>query len=335
MVRGLLSLCLLALGAPFLWAESLLPPTANHALFDNGGEDRYFVGTVGKSWSSGTFGCVRSNGHQMHEGLDIRAAERDKHGEPTDPILATADGEVMYINSRPALSNYGIYLVLRHRLNGIEIYSLYAHLAQVHAGLVVGQKVKAGDSLGVMGHTSNTKSGIGKDRAHLHFELNLFVNDRFAEWHKKAFPGERNDHGDWNGLNLVGFNPQLALLASHAEGAQFNVVRLIQSQPELCRVLVRKTSFPWLKRYQALIKPNPIAEKEGIAAYELRLDFNGLPFELIPRAASEVKAGAKYQLLAVNEAEYQRNPARKLVTKSGSHWHLASNGIHLLDLLTF
>jgi murein DD-endopeptidase MepM/ murein hydrolase activator NlpD len=331
----LLSAGILVVGHTALSAESLLLPTANQALFEKGGEERYFVGTVGKSWSSGTFGCVRSNGHQMHEGLDIRPTEWDRHGEPTDSVFATADGEVVYINSRPALSNYGIYLILRHHLDGIEIYSLYAHLAHVQPGLAVGQRVNAGESLGIMGHTANTKEGISKDRAHLHFELNLVVNDRFAEWHKKTFPGERNDHGDWNGQNLLGINPQLALLASHAQGAQFNLVQLIQSQPELCRVQVRKTNFPWLKRYQALIKPNPIAEKEGVAAYEMRLNFNGLPIELIPRAASELKKGSKYQLLSVNEAEYQKNPARKLVGKSGSRWQLASNGIHLLDLLTF
>jgi murein DD-endopeptidase MepM/ murein hydrolase activator NlpD len=331
----LLCFCLLGFRHTDLQAESLLLPTPNRAIFEQAGEDRYFVGTVGKSWSSGTFGCVRSNGQQMHEGLDIRATSWDKHGEPTDPVLAAADGEVAYINARPAFSNYGIYLILRHRIDGIEIYSLYAHLARLRQGLAIGQGVKAGDPLGILGRTANTRQGISKDRAHLHFELNLFVNDRFAGWYKKTFPGQRNDHGDWNGQNLLGIDPRLALQASRAQGAKFNMVRLVQSQPELCRVLVRKTSFPWLKRYQALVKSNPIAEKEGVAGYEMRLNFNGLPFELIPRAASELKKGPKCQLLSVNEAEYRKNPGRKLVSKSGSRWQLASNGIHLLNLITF
>src|SRR3954454_642996 len=102
------------------WFERSAPafelPTANHALFEKGGEERFFVGTVGKSWESGTFGCVRSEGWQMHEGLDIRCLQRDKHGEPTDPVLATADGVVAYINKLPSLSNYGNYLVVRHRI---------------------------------------------------------------------------------------------------------------------------------------------------------------------------------------------------------------------------
>src|SRR5213594_1812619 len=110
-------------------------PTANQALFEKGDEDRFFVGTVGKPWTSGGFGCVRTEGWQMHEGLDIRCLQRDRHGEPIDPVLATVDGTVVYINTRPSLSNYGNYIVLRHQIEGLEIYSLYAHLREIRAGL--------------------------------------------------------------------------------------------------------------------------------------------------------------------------------------------------------
>src|SRR5262245_44080305 len=72
-------------------------PTANRALFEKGGDERFFAGTAGKPWTTGTFGCVRTEGWQMHEGLDIRCLQRDKHGEPTDPVMATADGTVAYI----------------------------------------------------------------------------------------------------------------------------------------------------------------------------------------------------------------------------------------------
>src|SRR5881396_3396497 len=48
-------------------AEPFLLPTSNRALFEKGGEEKFFVGTVGKPWTTGTFGCVRSEGWQMHE----------------------------------------------------------------------------------------------------------------------------------------------------------------------------------------------------------------------------------------------------------------------------
>jgi murein DD-endopeptidase MepM/ murein hydrolase activator NlpD len=328
-----------ALVAPFLTfivqAQPFQLPTANHALFEKGGEERFFVGTVGKTWTSGTFGCVRSGGWQIHEGLDIRCLQRDKHDEPADPVMATAEGTVVYMNKRPSLSNYGNYLVLRHSVEGIEIYSLYAHLHEIRADLKVGQTVKSGETIAVMGRTTNTREGISKDRAHVHFELNLFVNDRFSAWQKRTNPEERNDHGDWNGQNLVGIDPWRVLIAQQREGAKFSLVRFIQSDAELCRVFVRKASFPWLKRYHALVRPNPKAEKEGVVGYEVAFDFNGVPYELIPRPASEIKSKAAVQLLSVNEAEYHKNPGRRLVTPKGSRWELTSHGSAWIDLLAY
>ena len=310
-------------------------PTANQSLFDADGGENFFVGTVGKTWTSGCFGCVRSEGWQMHEGLDIRCLQRDKHHEPTDPIMATADGTVVYLNSKPSLSNYGNYVVIHHRVDGLDIFSLYAHLSAMREGLKIGQSLKAGEVFATMGHTSNTGEPISKDRAHVHFELNLLATDHFSAWYKKKFPTERNDHGEWNGQNLLGLDPKLVLLGEHDTiGTNFSVLHFIQHQTELCRVLVRKTDFSFLKRYPMLIRPNPVAQKEGVAGYEIALNNNAVPFELIPRAASEIKGKTKYQLLSVNEAEEKKNPCRRLVTQRGTRWELAPHGTSALDLLT-
>ena len=72
-------------------------PTASRAIFEPDGEERYFAPTPGKTWESGTFGCVRSDGHQLHEGLDIKWTQRDRKGEPTDSVLASASGTVAYV----------------------------------------------------------------------------------------------------------------------------------------------------------------------------------------------------------------------------------------------
>ncbi len=319
-----------------LHAQPFHLPTANRALLDaDGGGERFFVPTVGKTWITGTFGCVRSDGRQLHEGLDIRCLQRDKHGEPTDPVLATADGTVAYVNRKASLSNYGNYIVLRHEIDGIEIYSTYAHLREVGADLKPGGAVKTGERIAIMGRTANTHEGIAKDRAHVHFELDLFVNDAFPAWYKKNFPGQRNDHGPWNGQNLLGLDPRAILLEQQRLGAKFNLVHFIQNQTELCRVVVRATNFPWPKRYPALVRANPLAQKEGVAGYEIALNFNGVAIELIPRAASELKGKAKFQLLSVNEAEAKKNPGRRLVTQRGSRWELAPHGIKALELLTY
>ncbi len=333
--HGLLAFLLPVAGLAAPAAPAFQLPTANAALFEKGGEERFFVGTVGKPWTSGTFGCVRSEGWQVHEGLDIRCRQRDKKNEPTDPVAATADGTVAYFNAKPSLSNYGRYVILRHLVDGWEIYSLYAHLSEIRADLKPGLAVKSGETIATMGRSTNTREGISKDRAHVHFELDLLINDRFATWYQKTLPGQRNDHGLWNGQNLVGLDPRLILLEQHAQGAKFKLLQHLGHQTELCRVTVRATNFPWLKRYPQLIQPNPRATQEGIAGYEIALNFNGLPFVLIPRAASELKGKAKVQLLSVNEAEQKKNPGRRLVTQRNGRWELTTRGQNALDLLSF
>jgi len=326
---------ILALSCLAVGAEAFKLPTANEAIFERGAEEKFFVGTVGKPWTSGAYGCVRTEGWQMHEGLDIRCLRRDRRGEPTDPVMATADGSVAYINRRTGLSNYGNYLILKHSVDGVEVYSLYAHLSEVRADLKPGATVKQGEQIAVMGRTSNTAQAISKDRAHVHFELNFFLNDRFAEWYRQHRVGQRNDHGDWNGQNLIAIDPQQVLLTERSQGKAFNFAAFAKQQTELFRVMVRDTDFPWLKRYPAFIKTNALPAGEQAAGYEIALNFAGLPYELIPRAASQIKGKAAVQLISVNEAEYSRNPCRRLVRKQGARWELTNAGQDLISLLTF
>jgi len=316
-------------------AEVFTLPTANRAIFKTGGEDEYFVPTPGKTWTSGTFGCVRTDGHQLHEGLDVKCLHRDKRGEPTDQVLAAANGKVAYLNAVAGLSNYGKYLILQHEIEGIPIFTIYAHLSQFADGLKTGDSVKQGEVIAIMGRTTNTRQPITKDRAHVHFEIDLRLNERFAAWHSAKLAGERNDHGNWNGKNLAGLDPKLILLEQQRLGSKFSLLDFIRSRPELCKVVVRDTKFPFLRAYPSLIRRNVKADKEGVAGYEISLDFNGVPYALVPRAKSEIGEGPRFQLVEVNENEAVLNPCRKLVLKRGGEWQLSNAGTQLLDLLTF
>lgn len=289
---------------------------------------------MGEAWVSGTFGCVRSEGWRLHEGLDIRSVERDENGEPTDPVLATADGTVVYCNRKAGLSNYGQYMVIQHRVDGIDVYSLYAHLSQIRADLKAGASVVALEPIGVMGRTTNTAQRISKERAHVHFELNLLINDRFEEWWNKFMKGSRNDHGKWNGRNLVALNPLEILLLQQRQGKAFSLVNYLREQTELCRVLVPRNDFSWLHHYPCLIRRNPVAETEGIVAYEMALTFNGLPFLLIPRAQSELDGPNRIRLLSVNESFQKDHPCGRLVVRSGQ-WQLTARGKRWLEKLIY
>ena len=328
-------LCALLFSAANLFAQTPFQfPTANQYLYERGSESKFFAPTApDKPWTSGSFGCVRNYGQRLHEGLDILHLHTDRRGEPIDPVMATADGTVMYFSTKPGLSNYGRYVVIRHVVEGVEIYSLYAHLSAIQPGLQIGQSVKAGQVIATMGRSSSAEI-INKDRAHVHFELNLLVNDNFASWFRTASPGERNDHGEWNGQNLTGLDVRQILLQEHNPNGAFSLLTFLRSQTELCRVLVRATNFPYLRRYPMLVLKNPVAEKEGVAGYEIALNYNGAAFALMPRAASEIKSPARVQLLSVNEAEQKANPCRHLVTQRRGHWELANEGLRTVDLLT-
>ena len=53
----------------------------------------------------------------------------------------------------------------------------------------------------------------------------------------------------------------------------------------------------------------------------------------MPRAASEIRGKAKYQLLSVNEEEKARH-CHKLVVQRGGRWQPRNNGLRELELLT-
>lgn len=146
-------------------AQTFVLPTPNRAIYTPGGEAEYFAPTPGRPWTAGTFGCVRTGGTQLHEGLDIKYTKRDKRLEPIDPIFAAAAGKVAYLNPSPGLSNYGRYIVLQHEIEGVPIFTTYAHLSAIQSGLKVGAAVRSGQTIGTMGRSTNTREAIGKDRS--------------------------------------------------------------------------------------------------------------------------------------------------------------------------
>ena len=311
-------------------------PTPNEAIFEAGKEAGYFTPTIGRTWPSGTFGCVRSEGWQMHEGIDIKCTQRDARGEPIDPVSAAADGTIAYINAKAGLSNYGNYIVMQHQVDGLTVYTLYAHLRAIASGLSIGQARKSGEIIATMGRTSNTRQGISRERAHLHFEICLLANPNFSAWYKKNLADQRDDHGRWNGQNLIGIDPWKLFLGQHEDKAKrqpFSLRQFIRSQPVLCRVLVKSTNFQWAKRHPNLV--DSLKPPKAIAGYEISLDPNGVPIRSTPRGASAFSGGEPFKLLHVDPDIYKQFPCRKLVFKKGQQWVLTAKGISHLKLLAY
>ena len=88
----------------------------------------------------------------MHEGIDIGA-------DPGTPIVATADGRVIFSGSKPGFGN------IVHIDHGYGIESFYAHAKKVFAK--IGTTVRRGDPVAAIG---NTGSSTGP---HLHYEIRV------------------------------------------------------------------------------------------------------------------------------------------------------------------
>jgi len=261
-------------------ALELSLPTPNDALFRPGGEPAFFQGTANHDWRSGTYGCVRSEGRQFHEGIDVRCLTRNRRGEPTDPVFAIADGKVAYLANVAGQSNYGRYALVRHEWDGVEVFSLYAHVASFTPGLRVGQRVTRGQPIATLGHSGT--QNIPKDRAHLHFEICFQLNRNFARWFApKLAKGDRNDHGNFNGLNFIGIDPTPIFRAAKESGANlrlanpsssqagglrhFNFRAHLESQPIAFTVVfpARRAPLSWMRAHPWCIVagPNPAPQR--------------------------------------------------------------------------
>ncbi len=126
-------------------------------------------------------GEPRGNGRREHRGIDFDS-------ERGEPVRAVASGTVRFAGvdwerrAHIALEPWGALLVHERHMgprglfveidHGGGIVSLYAHLASYD--VQVGQKIDAGQQLGVVGRTGVRDSG-----AHLHF--GLFKNDEVLD----------------------------------------------------------------------------------------------------------------------------------------------------------
>lgn len=292
-------------------------PTPNPAFMAGQGIAAFIQHAGSGEPESGTFGGVRSGGHQFHEGLDLKALNRDRHGEPIDPVFAAMDGIVRHINNAAGDSSYGRYIVLEHPEMTPGVYTLYAHLSRIAPGLRSGERVTRGQTIGTMGHSSGGYA-IPRDRAHLHFEIGVMVTRDFQTWYELRKFGSPNDHGQWNGKNLMGIDPLefATLWRDHRIDTFAQYFARLQPAVRL-RVATRRVP-DFVLRYPSLLTRE--LPPGGVGGWEIAFDWTGLPFSWTPLEAREVMGLATDQpiLHDVNHEIARAHPAKVLtVTRRG------------------
>lgn len=279
--------------------------------------------------ASGGFGGVRSGGKQFHEGIDIRPVRRDRRGEALDDVFAAMDGVVRHVNPVAGGSSYGRYVVLEHPSVQPAVYTLYAHLASIAGGVRPGVRVARGQVLGRMGHTAGGYT-IPRDRAHLHFEIGLAVTERFQAWYDRQRFGSRNEHGMWNGMNLMGIDPLDFMNAWRAR--RVNTFEEYFARMEtVVRLRIATTRTPdFVERY-----PSLLTKMGPVAGWEIRFNWSGIPFSWTPLTAAEIGGLApnRPKLVEVNAALERRQRSRTLATRRRGEWTVGKDLETVLEQL--
>ena len=339
MGRSILLSAILVLGTSIAYADplDLVLPTPNRALFQGDMPsfymhvNRYVDGRKTTPWEGGQFGYVRSPStiggrtvyKRFHEGIDIKPARRDRSGEPLDVVSAISAGTVVYTNSVPSRSNYGRYAVVEHRWDGCPYYSLYAHLNSV--SVTPGDRVKAGDPLGMMGYTGR---GIDKQRAHLHLEINLMFSLEFESWHRRVYPRDENFHGLYNGLNLVGINAAAFYLARR-QNPDLTIPQFLRRQEVAFQVIVPASPhFTLVKRYPWLLQG---ALTDRARAWRISFDEGRVPIRVEP---VETPVDRAVLVSAKPSRIPYRYRSREILSGSGSSPVLARSGETFLRLIS-
>ncbi len=343
-MKGFVRTAALLVGAAFFVSAtgaqplSLVLPTDNDALLRGDGPAFYmytyrnFEGVRSQPWEGGQYGFSRDQQRtpvgvvftRFHEGLDIAPVRRDGRGEPLDEVRAVDEGRVVYVSTNPRESAYGIYVVIEHQWQGSPYYTLYGHL--MNAGVRAGQQVRQGTRIGRLGYTG---TGINRTRAHLHFEINLYLSDRFEAWLEGAHPRSRNPHGRFHGLNLVGLDPA-ALYLAFAENPDVLIGEVVQREAPAWRVMVPGgyvpelvQRYPWLAG-DALPATPPAAWIVSLTGSGLPLRFEGVEQEVARPVVVHVSD-------RVREGHESTN---KLLSRSGEAFVLTEKGTQHLRLLT-
>lgn len=304
-----------------------------HAGWAEGRAPRTYLQHAGSGEpETGGFGGVRSSGTQFHEGVDIKPAARDRRGEPLDDVFAAMNGIVRHVNPVAGDSSYGRYVVLEHPDAAPAVYSLYAHLARIAPGLREGQRVARGQVLGRMGHSSGGYM-IPVDRSHLHFELGVMVTRNFQAWYDRQKFGSRNEHGPWNGMNLMGLDPIDFFNEWRARRVN-NFQDYFARMDTVVRLKIATRRTPdFVTRYPALLtRELPMGPVSG---WEIRFNWTGIPFSWTPLSAAEVIGLPLEQprILEVDAEVERRQRSKSLAVSKRGAWTVGRDLETVLELL--
>ena len=136
---------------------------------------------------------------RLHLGVDI-------WGDARTPVFCPIAGQVHSFRDNDHHGDYGPTIILKHNLDGLELFSLYGHLSRKYLeGLREGDSVQMGKQLGAFGNADEN----GHWPPHLHFQL---MFDMEGWWGDYPGVGKFSEKAKWLG-NIP--DPELILHLQH------------------------------------------------------------------------------------------------------------------------
>ncbi len=318
-------------------ALDLVLPTDNDALFSGDGAafyqyvERNYGGVKSTPWEGGQYGFVRDPTEtaggvvytRFHEGIDIRPLHRDSHGEPLDEVRAIGDGKVVHANLVAGYSNYGKYIVIEHRWGGSNYYSLYGHLSSI--AVQRGEMVTRGQRLAVMGYTG---TGLNRERAHLHLELDLMFSRQFEAWYNTFFRNDPNHNGIYNGMNLAGLDVARLYLALRKNPA-LTIPEFLNDEEIFYKVTLPNSRHFDLPRLYPWMLAGKRTEK---SSWEVSFARSGVPLRIEPTDRRVTQPELSYIKKSSIDCSYL---TRDVISGREGNAHLTNYGRQLMRLLIY
>lgn len=115
-----------------------------------------------------------SEKRNIHLGVDFWLPEKTA-------VHLLFDGEIVCAINQKDYKGYGGFIILKHRFNEVEFYTLYGHLsAESIVKFFAGNEIRKGEKIGVLGNYAENGEWV----SHLHFQIMLSLLD-----YKNDFPG--------------------------------------------------------------------------------------------------------------------------------------------------
>lgn len=121
---------------------------------------------------------------RLHLGVDIWA-------DAGTPVYAPIQGRIHSFADNDHFGDYGPAIILKHQLDGLELYSLYGHLnRECLTKLHIGLPISKGQLLGTFGHQDEN----GHWPPHLHFQLMFDMEGCYGDYPGVGYFSEKEKY---------------------------------------------------------------------------------------------------------------------------------------------